>query len=302
MSNFPRLPRLSNRHKASIYFLIGIAIGLAFVFFLVKDRFVYLENGNNKSKQPDVSIRSEKGFSKPTSKTNKYRFRPFNPNTVTYEELISFGLSEKQAANIVNYRTKAKGFKDEKQFRRLYCMNDYLFNQIQPYLIFDTENSTSVAKHETEHSEAAKVERSFQPAKREKFVLDLNHSDTLDLQQVRGIGKVRAGRIYRYGKKLGGYVSVNQLKEVYGIDEELFEHIKSHFIVTDARIRKIDINSDDVKYLASHPYIDFQLAKALIRYRKEYKKDFERPEDIRNIHFLSKEECEKLLPYIKTKN
>ena len=130
----------------------------------------------------------------------------------------------------------------------------------------------------------------------------MNHSDTLDLQQVRGIGKVRAGRIYRYGKKLGGYVSVNQLKEVYGIDEELFEQIKSHFVVTDARIRKIDINSDDVKYLASHPYIDFQLAKALIRYRKEYKKDFERPEDIRNIHFLSKEECEKLLPYIKTKD
>jgi len=216
--------------------------------------------------------------------------------------LISFGLSEKQAANIVNYRTKAKGFKDEKQFRRLYCMNDYLFNQIQPYLIFDTENPTSVAKHETEHSEAAKRERSFQPAEREQFVLDLNHSDTLDLQQVRGIGKVRAGRIYRYGKKLGGYVSVNQLKEVYGIDEELFEQIKSHFVVTDARIRKIDINSDDVKYLASHPYIDFQLAKALIRYRKEYKKDFERPEDIRNIHFLSKEECEKLLPYIKTKD
>lgn len=302
MSSFPRLPRLSNRHKASIYFLIGIAIGLAFVFFFVKDRFVYIENGNNKSKQPDVSIRSEKGFSKPTSKANRYRFRPFNPNTVTYEELISFGLSEKQAANIVNYRTKAKGFKDEKQFRRLYCMNDYLFNQIQPYLIFDTENPTSVAKHETEHSEAAKRERSFQPAEREQFVLDLNHSDTLDLQQVRGIGKVRAGRIYRYGKKLGGYVSVNQLKEVYGIDEELFEQIKSHFVVTDARIRKIDINSDDVKYLASHPYIDFQLAKALIRYRKEYKKNFERPEDIRNIHFLSKEECEKLLPYIKTKD
>lgn len=302
MSSFPRLPRLSNRHKASIYFLIGIAIGLAFVFFFVKDRFVYLENGNDKSKQPDVSVRSEKDFSKPTNKTNRYHFRPFNPNTVTYEELISFGLSEKQAANIINYRTKAKGFKDEKQFRRLYCMNDYLFRQIQPYLIFDTENPTSVSTPETEHSEAAKIERSFQHAKKEQFVLDLNHSDTLDLQQVRGIGKVRAGRICKYGKKLGGYVSVEQLKEVYGIDEELFEQIKPHFIVTDVQIRKININSDDVKYLASHPYIDFQLAKALIRYRKEYKKDFERPEDIRNIHLLSKEECEKLLPYIKTKD
>lgn len=296
------LPKLSNRHKASIYFLIGIAIGLAFIFFFVKDRFVYLEDSNRERNQSDVSVRSEKGFSKPTNKTNRYRFRPFNPNTVTYEELISFGLSEKQAANIINYRTKAKGFKDEKQFRRLYCMNDYLFNQIQPYLIFDTENKTSVSQHETEHSETTKVEHSFQPAEREQFVLDLNHSDTLDLQQVRGIGKVRAGRIYRYGKKLGGYVSVNQLKEVYGMDEELFESIKPHFTVTDVRIRKININSDDVKYLASHPYIDFQLAKALIRYRKEYKKDFERPEDIRNIHILSKEECEKLLPYIKTKD
>lgn len=302
MSRLPKLPRLSNRHKAYIYFLIGIAIGLAVVFFFAKDRFVYLEDGNRGRNRTNISIQSEKDISNPKQKTKKYHFRPFNPNTVTYEELISFGLSEKQSSNIVNYRSKAKGFKDEKQFRRLYCMNDYLFNQIQPYLIFDTEKPAAVSEHQTVHFETEKAEHLFQTVERKQLILDLNLSDTLDLQQLNGIGKVRAGRIYRYGKKLGGYVSVDQLKEVYGMDEDLFENIKSHFIVTDVRIKKINVNSDDVKYLISHPYIDFQLAKALIRYRKEYKKDFEKAEDIQNIHLLSEEEYERLLPYIKTED
>ncbi len=302
MSSSPKLPRLSNRHKAPIYFLVGIATGLSLVFFFVKDRFIYLEDNKETGKQSNVSVREQNAFPKSAKEPKKYNFRPFNPNTVTYEQLLSFGLSERQAANIVNYRTKAKGFKDEKQFRRLYCMDDQLFSQIRPFLVFDTEEHLPSSDKQTKVSEAAKGEQPSYHAEKETLILDLNTADTLDLQQLRGIGKARAGRIYRYGKKLGGYVSVNQLKEVYGMSEELFESIKPHLVAGDVQIRKININSDNVKYLVSHPYIDFQLAKALIRYRKEYKKDFENAEDIRNIHLLSEQECERLLPYIKTKD
>jgi DNA uptake protein ComE-like DNA-binding protein len=91
-----------------------------------------------------------------------------------------------------------------------------------------------------------------------------------------------------------------QLKEVYGIDNELFEQIKPHFKVGKTDIRKININSDEIKQLTAHPYIDFQLAKALIRFRKDYGKDFQSAEEIRYIHFLSEQEAEKLIPYLKT--
>lgn len=134
---------------------------------------------------------------------------------------------------------------------------------------------------------------------RDSVYLDLNASDTLDLQEVRGVGKVRARNIYKYGQKLGGYISVEQLKEVYSIDSATFEQIKPHFYAGKTEIRKVNINSDDPKYLARHPYIDFALAKAFIRFRKKYEKDFTKIEDIKLVHLMDEETYNKLRPYIK---
>ncbi len=135
--------------------------------------------------------------------------------------------------------------------------------------------------------------------RKDSVYLDLNASDTLDLQEVKGVGKVRARNIYKYGQKLGGYISVEQLREVYSIDEETFQKIKPHFYASKIEIRKININSDDVKYLANHPYIDFALAKAFIRFRKKYNQDFTKIEDIKNIHLMDEETYNKLYPYLK---
>ncbi len=135
--------------------------------------------------------------------------------------------------------------------------------------------------------------------KKDSVYLDLNNSDTLDLQEVRGVGKVRARNIYKYGQKLGGYISVEQLKEVYSIDSATFEQINPHFYAGKTEIRKININSDDPKYLARHPYIDFALAKAFIRFRKKYEKDFTKIEDIKLVHLMDEETYNKLRPYIK---
>ena len=135
--------------------------------------------------------------------------------------------------------------------------------------------------------------------RKDSVYIDLNTSDTLDLQEVKGVGKVRARNIYKYGQKLGGYISVEQLREVYSIDEETFQKIKPHFYASKIEIRKININSDDVKYLANHPYIDFALAKAFIRFRKKYNQDFTKIEDIKNIHLMDEETYNKLYPYLK---
>ena len=246
--------------------------------------------------------KSERQFEKTnTEKTvTKYRFKPFNPNTVSFEELLAFGLSKAQASNIVNYRDKSGGFRDKAHFRKLYCMTDELFALISPYLVFESKPENRIESIAIEDVKIEKSESKAQSKVREVLVLDLNACDSLDLQQIRGIGKVRAARIYKYGKRLGGYVAVEQLKEVYGIDNELFEQIKGHFKVGKTDIRKININSDEIKQLTSHPYIDFQLAKALIRFRKDYGKNFQSAEEIRYIHFLSEQEAEKLIPYLKT--
>lgn len=281
-------------------FCAGVVLCAGVVFFFVKDNFAFVDAQNRRAERQDKT--SERQFEKTnTEKTvTKYRFKPFNPNTVSFEELLAFGLSKAQASNIVNYRAKSGGFRDKAHFRKLYCMTDELFALISPYLVFESKAESPIENIAIEDAKIEKSESKAQSKVREVLVLDLNACDSLDLQQIRGIGKVRAARIYKYGKRLGGYVAVEQLKEVYGIDNELFEQIKVHFKVGKTDIRKININSDEIKQLTAHPYIDFQLAKALIRFRKDYGKDFQSAEEIRYIHFLSEQEAEKLIPYLKT--
>lgn len=295
-----RFPFVSRTYRLMLAFCAGVVLCAGVVFFFVKDNFAFVDAQNRRAERQDKT--SERQFERTNAEktVTKYRFKPFNPNTVSFEELLAFGLSKAQASNIVNYRDKSGGFRDEAHFRRLYCMTDELFALISPYLVFESKAESPIESIAIEDAKIEKSESKAQSKVREVLVLDLNACDSLDLQQIRGIGKVRAARIYKYGKRLGGYVNVEQLKEVYGIDNELFEQIKGHFKVGKTDIRKININSDEIKYLTAHPYIDFQLAKALIRFRKDYGKDFQSAEEIRYIHFLSEQEAEKLIPYLKT--
>lgn len=295
-----RFPFVSRTYRLLLAFCAGVVLCAGVVFFFVKDNFAFVDAQNRRAERQDKT--SERQFEKTNAEktVTKYRFKPFNPNTVSFEELLAFGLSKAQASNIVNYRDKSGGFRDKAHFRKLYCMTDELFALISPYLVFESKAENKIESIAIEETKIEKSESKAQNKVREVLVLDLNACDSLDLQQIRGIGKVRAARIFKYGKRLGGYVAVEQLKEVYGIDNELFEQIKGHFTVGKTDIRKININSDEIKQLTAHPYIDFQLAKALIRFRKDYGKDFQSAEEIRYIHFLSEQEAEKLIPYLKT--
>lgn len=295
-----RFPFVSRTYRLMLAFCAGVVLCAGVVFFFVKDNFAFVDAQNRRAERQDK--KSEQQFEKTNAEktVTKYRFKPFNPNTISFEELLAFGLSKAQASNIVNYRDKSGGFRDKAHFRKLYCMTDELFALISPYLVFESKAENRIENIAIEDAKTEKSDSKAQNKVREVLVLDLNACDSLDLQQIRGIGKVRAARIYKYGKRLGGYVNVEQLKEVYGIDKELFEQIKGHFKVGKTDIRKININSDEIKQLTAHPYIDFQLAKALIRFRKDYGKDFQSAEEIRYIHFLSEQEAEKLIPYLKT--
>lgn len=133
------------------------------------------------------------------------------------------------------------------------------------------------------------------------FIIDLNTADTLDLQLIKGVGKVFAKRIYNYGKRLGGYYSKEQLKEVKGINDTIFKKISPQIILKDTNLRKIDVNTDNIKNLYYHPYIDYYLAKAIIEFRKQYG-NFSSIEEIRKIHLVDEKTFQKLAPYIEVKS
>ncbi len=96
----------------------------------------------------------------------------------------------------------------------------------------------------------------------------LNSSDTTEWKKVPGIGSSFASRIVKYRNQLGGFISVEQLREVYGIDNEMYSRI-SPYIQADGNFRKIQINKLEFKELLSHPYLNYKQVQAIMNLRKK---------------------------------
>ncbi len=128
-------------------------------------------------------------------------------------------------------------------------------------------------------------------------IVDLNMATAEELQQIRGIGKVYSQRIVKYRDMLGGFVSMQQLEEVYGLNTELVNKISERFALQSGA-KKIDINADSVKFLAKHPYISYDLAWVIINYRKQ-NGDIKSFEDLKGIKALNDSILIKLKPYLE---
>ncbi|MDE7150206.1 MAG: helix-hairpin-helix domain-containing protein, partial [Bacteroidales bacterium] len=114
------------------------------------------------------------------------------------------------------------------------------------------------------------------PYRKKTFTVDLNLGDTLDFQQLRGIGPAYARRIVAYRERLGGFVDKRQLLEVWGVDSALYDRIAPSLELTSAPgqavrpIRPLCINRMSVQELKQHPYLDYYQAKEIVRFRERY--------------------------------
>ena len=110
-------------------------------------------------------------------------------------------------------------------------------------------------------------------SRQEKFekgtVVELNTADTTILKKVPGIGSAYAKRIVSYRDLLGGYYSVTQLSEVYGIDEERYNNLESWFSADPSLISILSINTASQDSLNRHPYLNYAQTKAIIQLRKQ---------------------------------
>lgn len=128
--------------------------------------------------------------------------------------------------------------------------------------------------------------------------ININLTDSNALEQLKGIGMGTAKRIINYRDRLGGYFSLEQLKEVWGMDSASYA-VLLNYIYVDAAVSKININNADVSSLGKHPYIGYTLAKLIVNYRLQHGK-YNEPKDLFNIHVMNEKIFSKIEPYIST--
>ena len=107
----------------------------------------------------------------------------------------------------------------------------------------------------------------------EKFsagtMIELNEADTLTLKKIPGIGSTFARRIVSYRELLGGFYTVEQLAEVYGIDEERYNALHTWFKVDTTCIQPLRVNQLSFKELLRHPYLNTSQVRQIERLRRK---------------------------------
>lgn len=227
----------------------------------------------------------------------------FDPNTIDEAGWRRLGIKDKTIGTIQKFMAKGFKFRKPEDIKRVYGISPEQADRLIPYIhIVATENnyhnysSNSYAANKPEYSHSnPNYPASSAPYK--PRIIEINEADTSAFISLPGIGSKLAMRIVNFRDKLGGFYSVNQVAETYGVPDSTFQLIKPRLQCNDAAVKKININEADVNELKSHPYIRYALANAIINYRKQHG-NFKSVEDLRQIDIITEDVFKKIAPYL----
>ena len=248
-----------------------------------------IENSKDSEKQKWISLQSKVDSLKVEKQNYVPKIYPFNPNFITDYKGSKLGMSVAEIDRLLNFRKTNQYVNSALEFQKVTQVSDSLLSAISPYFKFpDWVNKRKANNY-----------KPFEK-KTEKIVLkDINIATKEDLIKVYGIGPALSDRILKQKGILGGFVSLKQMNDIWGLSPEVIENLNKYFIVTALpRIKKIDINNASIKELMLFPYFKYALAKSIVTYRS-MNGDFKNSEDLTKINDFPSEKLDIISLYLE---
>jgi len=197
---------------------------------------------------------------------------PFNPNTLTEEEWLQMGLTDRQVRNIMNYKAKGGKFYSKNDLGKLYTISEEEFAQLEPFIVLPEVARGRSGKSLSSRGGVSTGSTTASAAPTEKKaipIVDLNTVDSTTLVELPQIGPYTTVRIIEFREKLGGFIDKEQLRDVKGMDDARFAAIQPYINLGAVEIRKIDVNRADFKTLVHHPYLNYEQVKRIVNQREK---------------------------------
>lgn len=215
-----------------------------------------------------AAIEAQQQSEKPQEVNELHPF-PFNPNTISEEEWLQMGLTDRQVRNIMNYKAKGGKFYSKNDLAKLYTISEEDFAQLEPYIVLPEVSRGASNKTFSKKQEKPSYEEKPKPEKKPIPVVDLNTVDSTTLVELPQIGPYTAVRIIEFREKLGGFVDKEQLRDVKGMDDARFAAIQPYINLGAVELRKVDVNRADFKTLVHHPYLSYEQVKRIFNQREQ---------------------------------
>ncbi|GEO10620.1 hypothetical protein SAE01_31160 [Segetibacter aerophilus] len=218
----------------------------------------------------------------------------FDPNTLDENGWKRLGVRDKTVNTIRNFISKGYRFRQPDDIRKIYGLRSQEADQLIPFVRILEKEGISKKIVQTRAYSAINHERDENTRTR---IIDINLADTSAFISLPGIGTKLATRIINFRQKLGGFSSVNQLGETYGIADSTFQQIKGRLQCNNPDVKKLNINTADAHELRTHPYIRWNIANAIVNYRNQHGA-YKSVDELHKIEIIDENTYTKMAPYI----
>ncbi|CAD7797724.1 hypothetical protein CHRY9390_00217 [Chryseobacterium aquaeductus] len=235
--------------------------------FVSKEKFkeCFIINEENYAKLEPYLILPAKtpaNFNSFAGKSKTFKTRTlqttFDPNTLDVQGWMVLGFSEKQANVIVNYRERnLKGsFKTLEDVKNCFVISAEKFEELKPFIRF---NASTMAKNSGEKKSDLKQEKT------DFSKTDMNSITFRQLLEF-GLDEKSAGSMIGFRKKLGGFMTKEQILETYNIDKELVQKLLNMAPLDNSKVQRYTLIDAPEEWLKNHPYFKYSADK-IIFYR-----------------------------------
>ncbi|KQS91968.1 helix-hairpin-helix domain-containing protein [Chryseobacterium sp. Leaf394] len=199
------------------------------------------------AKTPDNFVKNK--FKRDTIR-EKINYKTFDPNELDREGWQKLGFSEKQANVILNYKERnLKGsFKNLEEIKSCFVINEDKFNEMKPFIRISNAKPSEAKKPESSTTDFTKT--------------DLNSITFKQLLEY-GFDEKAAGSMIGFRKKLGGFVTKEQILDTYNIDKELTQKLVNTAPLDVSKVQKYSLAEAPEEWLKSHPYFKYSADKII---------------------------------------
>jgi DNA uptake protein ComE-like DNA-binding protein len=271
--------KFSQGQRLGIFSLFFIIIASQIVYFFTD--FSSLSN-DSPEKEKWLFLQSQIDSLKQQKLDYVPKIYPFNPNFITDYKGYKLGMSVSEIDRLLAFRKQNKYVNSPEEFQAVTKVSDSLLNAISPYFKFP-----DWVKNKKQFKEYKNYPKTAFAKKEKVVIIDINKATQEDLIKIYGIGEAISLRILKFKENLGGFVSMEQMKDVWGLSPEVIENLNSHFkVLVHPSVKKIDINNASIKELSQFPYFNYQLARQIVTFRS-MNGDIKNIEDLTKIKGLS---------------
>ncbi|WP_125722469.1 ComEA family DNA-binding protein [Flavobacterium ustbae] len=282
----------TKQQRIGIFMLFVIMISLQ-LFYLFSDSNI--SETKSAEKEEWLALQSEIDQEKLINTNAKPAVYLFNPNFISDYKGYKLGMSVEEIDRLLVFRKENKYVNSAEEFQKVTGISDSLLNKISPLFKFPDwkQNKSNSTTEKKEFSI-----KSF-PKKEKLAILDINQATKEDLMKIYGIGEGLSTRILKQKEIFGAFVSMEQMKDVWGLSPEVINELNSHFkVVIPSDLKKINVNEASLKELAQFSYFKYGLARQIVIYRS-MNGNFNNIEDLAKIKDFPVEKAKIISLYLE---